>query len=169
MTRIALATATVALASIAWAHPTRLVRCNSGKTGRIDLFVESSDGGFVLTSKDSAKNDAERVFSGKVLHAAHEHLDKRHHIYVFDLQDGQLEQAAGLDEKRCQASGARASCRIDALSVKLAYHGPREPEDDGVIALQDHQAIQMDNGGPQNCTVYASKALTKLLKAGQPR
>jgi hypothetical protein len=156
------------VAASSLARPTRLAQCNSGKTGKVELFVEATDGGFTLTSKDADDSASERIFTGKVVRAAHEKLDKRHHIYVFDLEDGQLQQARGLDEKHCHDQGARASCRIGAVSVKLARHGTRGPGDDGMIPLQDDQAVQMDNGAPQNCTVYASKALRALLQAGAP-
>src|SRR6185437_6741150 len=107
-----------------------------------------------------------RVFSGTVRSATHSKLDKRHHVYKFAIENGQFQQGKDLDTKSCKTDGESARCGLDTIEIKLARHGTRGPGDDGLAALTGPDAIAMDNGGPQNCTVYASKALTALLKAG---
>ena len=170
VTRLALTVLVCSLAAPALARATRLASCNSGKAGHVELFVEPTDGGFALTSRDSAEGTAERVLRGTAVSATHEKLDARHHAYVFKLEGGELAQASGLDVKRCHdVDGGRARCEIDAVKIRLARHGPTEPGDDGMVALQQGNPVVMDNGGPQDCVVYASKALTALLKAGKRR
>lgn len=149
------------------ARPTRLAKCQSGKTGVVQLYVQrAEDGTWALTSKDPADAEA-RAFTGKVRSATHAKLDKQHHAYRFVLQDGELTQAAGLDPAHCKADGQAEHCPVSTLVVKLSRGGPHEPGDDGISALQGDDGIAMDNGGPQGCVVYASKALKALLAAGR--
>jgi len=157
------------LASVAQAQPVRLASCGSGKAGHLALFVTAAPhGGYTLSSRDDVPGASARVLSGTVTAASHHRLDARHHVYRFELQGGALAQAAGLDAAHCKPAGeGRATCAVTAIEVKLAYHGPKGPGDDGLSADQSGAAIALDNGGPQGCVVYASKALTALLAASK--
>ncbi|MBS2029857.1 MAG: hypothetical protein JST54_18290 [Deltaproteobacteria bacterium] len=153
-------------ATILAASPTRLAQCDSGKTGHVQLFIAADGkGGYILSSKDDADGASARVFSGTVRSATHHKLDKKHHAYRFVVEGGQLQQAAGLDDAHCKAEGESARCAFDVIEIKLMKGGPKEPGDDGLTPLLGDAAIGMDNGSPQNCTVFASKALSTLLKA----
>lgn len=157
----------IAALAAAPAGKTRLAKCESGKTGKLELFVErADDGSFTLSSADPAQPG--RALTGVVTAARHQRLDKRHHAYRFELRDGALAQAAGLDSAHCKPDGALERCPVNALVVKLARGGAKEPGDDGLAALSGAEGIAMDNGGPQGCTVYASPALKALL-AAKPR
>lgn len=157
------------MVGVARASPVRLASCDSGKTGHLELYLTTTPKGtFQLSSRDEVTGPVARIFSGTVTAASHHRLDARHHVYRFDVQGGSLTQPAGLDTAHCQPAGeGRARCAVTAIEVKLAYHGPQGPGDDGLSADQSGAAISLDNGGPQDCVVYASKALTALLAAAK--
>src|SRR5689334_4646597 len=95
------------LLAVLLAAPTRLAKCDSGKTGKIELFVQKTDAGWALTSKDPT---GARVFVGTVTSAKHQKLDRRHHVYAFQVEGGELTQAAGLDKDHCQPDGKVERC-----------------------------------------------------------